>query len=221
MVRAHMAHATVAPLLLLLLLSPLAIAPRVADTRPDVGAIYFGDWSPDPWMEVVHGVNWTEWQLPINAQPRYPGHFQPNLPIEAKGWGPGHPESDPENMAVKIDAAADHAIDFFMFDWYWYAETGNPAPTARSGRNVFPKTEQGGPFLEAALNAFVAAPNSKRLKFCLHFCNQDWVDVHPAKFGHLPQSTRLFMLVTHLTFVLLGDSKILRWAQVPRDRPPI
>ena len=55
MVRAHMAHATVAPLLLLLLLSPLAIAPRVADTRPDVGAIYFGDWSPDPWMEVVHG----------------------------------------------------------------------------------------------------------------------------------------------------------------------
>jgi hypothetical protein len=25
---------------------------------------------------------------------------------------------------------------------------------------------------EAALNAFVQAPNSKRLKFCLHFCNQ-------------------------------------------------
>ena len=58
--------------------------------RPDVGAIYFGDWAPDPWMEAVHGANWTEWQLPINAQPRYPGHHQPNLPLETKGWGPNH-----------------------------------------------------------------------------------------------------------------------------------
>eukprot|EP01048_Picozoa_sp_COSAG05_P004456 COSAG05_NODE_240_length_13119_cov_122.275806_5_plen_231_part_00 len=48
----------------------------------------------------------------------------------------------------------------------------------------FPKTEKGGPFLEAALNAFVQAPNNPRLKFCLHFCNQDWVDVHPAKRGY-------------------------------------
>ena len=156
----------------------------MAGSRPDVGAIYFGDWSPDPWMELVHGTTGTEWQrqstlsLAIQATS--------SLPIDAKGWGPAHPESDPENMAVKVDAAADHSIDFFMFDWYWYAETGNPAPAKLSGRQapVFPKSEQGGPFLEAALNAFVAAPNSKRLKFCLHFCNQDWVDVHPAKFGY-------------------------------------
>ena len=88
------------------------------ETRSDVGAIYFGDWAPDPWMEAMHGTNWTEWQLPIHAQPRYPGHFQPNLPLETAGWGPAHPESDPANMAIKIDAAADHGIDFFMFDWY-------------------------------------------------------------------------------------------------------
>ena len=87
------------------------------DPRPHVGAIYFGDWAPDPWMQAIHGTNWTEWSLPMNAQPRYPGHRQPNLPINDKGWGPTHPESDPENMAVKIDAAADHSIDFFMFDW--------------------------------------------------------------------------------------------------------
>ena len=72
-------------------------------------------------------------------------------------------------------------FQFFMFDWYWYAETGNPAPRPGPGGNRgYPKTEQGGPFLEAALNAFVAAPNTKRLKFCLHFCNQDWVDVSCA-----------------------------------------
>lgn len=89
----------------------------VVEPRPHVGAIYFGDWAPDPWMQAIHGTNWTEWSLPINAQPRYPGHLQPNLPTNDKGWGPTHPESDPENMAVKIDAAADHSIDFFMFDW--------------------------------------------------------------------------------------------------------
>ena len=88
------------------------------ETRSDVGAIYFGDWAPDPWMEAMHGTNWTEWQLPIHAQPRYPGHFQPNLPLETAGWGPAHPETDPANMAIKVDAAADHGIDFFMFDWY-------------------------------------------------------------------------------------------------------
>jgi hypothetical protein len=163
--------------------SPAATASQQADTtKVDVGAIYFGDWAPDPWMESIHGTNWTEWSLPLNAQPRYPGHHQPNLPINAKGWGPEHPESDPANMAVKIDAAADHAIDFFMFDWYWYAETG-VAPR-NQGPQGFAKTAAGGPFLEAALNAFVAAPNSKRLKFCLHFCTQDWVDVHPAKRGY-------------------------------------
>lgn len=85
--------------------------------KPAVGAIYFGDWAPDPWMELMHGKGWTEWALPMNAQPRYPGHAQPNLPIDAPGWGPSHPESDPGNMAVKIDAAADHGVDFFMFDW--------------------------------------------------------------------------------------------------------
>jgi hypothetical protein len=157
----------------------------VAAEKADVGAIYFGDWAPNPWMEAMHGANWTEWVLPVNAQPRYPGHHQPNLPITTKGWGPKHPESDVTNMAVKIDAAADHGIDFFMFDFYWYAETGGVAPgPGKSPHGFFPKTAKGGAFLEAALNAFVAAPNSKRLKFCLHFCNQDWVDVHPAKHGY-------------------------------------
>eukprot|EP01052_Picozoa_sp_SAG31_P043399 SAG31_NODE_7215_length_1753_cov_1.231560_2_plen_400_part_01 len=151
--------------------------------KQDVGAIYFGDWHPDPWMQAMHGTNWTEWVLPINAQPRYPGHLQPNLPLNAEGWGPGYPESVPDNMAVKIDAAADHAIDFFMFDWYWYAEAGADPPAVFPRAGYLPKTARGGPFLEAALNAFVAAPNSKRMKFCLHFCNQDWVDVHPAKRG--------------------------------------
>jgi hypothetical protein len=56
-----------------------------SSSEPLVAAIYFGDWHVDPQMSALHGPNWTEWQLPIHAQPRYPGHLQPNLPLEQVG----------------------------------------------------------------------------------------------------------------------------------------
>ena len=131
----------------------------------DVGAIYFGDWHVDPIMQLLHGPNWTEWNLVQHATPRWEGHLQPNVPSEAAGWGPSHPENDPANMAVRIDAAADHGIDFFMFDWYWYARG-----TKASGPEGFP-------FLDGALeDGFLKAPNRARLKFCLMWATQDWVD---------------------------------------------
>ena len=33
-------------------------------------------------------------------------------------------DNDPAVMAQKIDAAADNGVDHFIFDWYWYNETG-------------------------------------------------------------------------------------------------
>ena len=59
------------------------------------------------------GKNWTEWNLVKHAQPRFPGHLQPNVPL----WG-YEMDNDPTVMAKKIDAAADHGIDHFLFDWY-------------------------------------------------------------------------------------------------------
>ena len=49
------------------------------------------------------------------ALPRFPGHYEPNVPL----WG-YQADNDPSVMAQKIDAAADHGIDHFLFDWYWY-----------------------------------------------------------------------------------------------------
>ena len=65
-------------------------------------------------------------------------------------------------MARKIDAAADHGIDAFIFDWYWYDD---------------------GPFLErgAGARASCGAANNDRLKFALMWANHDWLDIHPAK----------------------------------------
>lgn len=83
----------------------------------DVGAIYFGNWHVDPYNVAQHGEGWTEWGLVLNAQPRYPGHLQPNVPLSGPGWGLNASEADPRVMQLKIDAAAAHGVDFFLFDW--------------------------------------------------------------------------------------------------------
>ena len=58
-----------------------------------------------------------------------------------------------------------------MFDWYWYARG-----TGKGGG------AEGFAFLDGALeDGFLKAPNRGRLKFCLMWATQDWVDVHPAK----------------------------------------
>jgi len=61
-------------------------------------------------------------------------------------WG-YEDESDPVVMAKKIDAAATHGVNTFIFDWYWYENE---------------------PFLEEALNrGFLAAANRDRVSFYL------------------------------------------------------
>eukprot|EP01049_Picozoa_sp_SAG25_P003132 SAG25_NODE_175_length_12811_cov_5.011721_11_plen_137_part_00 len=103
-------------LLLLLSQGPAATAAR----KYQVGAFYYGPWHVDPTNEKLHGKNWTEWNLVKSAKPRFPGHQQPNVPL----WG-YQMDNDPAVMAQKIDAAADHGVDHFLFDWYWYNETSS------------------------------------------------------------------------------------------------
>lgn len=115
---------------------------------------YFPNFHVDPRNEAVHGKGWTEWELMKHAGPRFPGHMQPKIPA----WG-YEDEADPAVMARKIDAAADHGLDAFIFDWYWYE----------------------GPFLERALNeGFLGAPNRSRMKFALMWANHDWKNFHPG-----------------------------------------
>lgn len=115
---------------------------------------YFPNFHVDPRNEAVHGKGWTEWELMKHAGARFPGHMQPKIPA----WG-YEDEADPAVMAKKIDAAADHGLDVFIFDWYWYE----------------------GPFLERALNeGFLGAPNRSRMKFALMWANHDWKNFHPG-----------------------------------------
>ena len=123
--------------------------------RYEVAAYYFPGYHPDPRCDRWHGTGWTEWELVKRAEARFPGHDQPKTPL----WG-YEDESEPEAMARKIDAAADHGLTAFLFDWYWYENR---------------------PFLNGALDrGYLGAHNNDRLKFALMWANHDWVDIHPA-----------------------------------------
>ncbi|MBI2437987.1 MAG: glycoside hydrolase family 99-like domain-containing protein [Lentisphaerae bacterium] len=127
-----------------------------------VGAYYFPNYHVDSRNEAGHGKGWTEWDLVRRATPRFPGHRQPLIPA----WG-FEDEADPRVMARKIQAAADHGLNFWIFDWYWYDD---------------------GPFLERCLNdGFLKAANNARMKFCLMWANHDWIEIHPHKKGAKPQ----------------------------------
>lgn len=119
-----------------------------------LAAFYFPDYHCDERMEKEHGRGWTEWDVVRAARARFPGHRQPKVPL----WG-YEDESAPQVMAKKIDAAADHGIGIFLFDWYWYEEK---------------------PFLEGALKrGFLHAPNRSRMKYALMWANHPWRNMHP------------------------------------------
>lgn len=139
--------------------APAVAAPATGGDRITVASYYFGNYHPsDPRNEKQKGKGWSEWELVKAAKPRFPGHRQPNVPL----WGYAD-ESDPAAMAQKIAAAADHGIDAFIFDWYYYND---------------------GPFLERPIDVgFLRATNNARLKFGFMWANHDWIDLHPYRRG--------------------------------------
>lgn len=155
-----------------------------------VAVYYFPNYHPgDARHERHKGAGWSEWELVRAARPRFPGHRQPLVPL----WG-YEDESDPAVMARKIDAAADHGVDVFIFDWYWYDD---------------------GPFLDAALDrGFLAATNRHRLKFALMWANHDWKDIHPHSRTRTPRILYPGR-VTPETFRRISDVCIERYFKQP------
>jgi hypothetical protein len=124
-------------------------------TQPvTVVSYYFGNYHPgDPRNAKTKGATWSEWELVRNAKPRFPGHQQPHVP-----WWGYQDESDPAVMANKINAAADHGISAFIFDWYYYRRPtmrGSSSPSCgqtTTGRtsSLFTAVTSTGLFIRAA-----------------------------------------------------------------------
>jgi hypothetical protein len=120
-----------------------------------IASYYFPNYHEDARNAELLGDGWTEWELVKAARPRFPDHHQPNVPA----WGYTD-EANPAQMVQKIDAAADHGIDAFIFDWYYYDD---------------------GLFLERGIEeGFFGAKNNHRIKFGLMWANHDWINIHPA-----------------------------------------
>lgn len=126
--------------------------------RPEVVAVYYPHWHLYDHGESWKGPGWTEWEGLKAAVPRFPGHNQPIRPTLGC-----FDESDPEWVAKEIDLAADHGIDVFLYDWYWYSGV----------RNMEEALERG----------FLKAPNRSRLKFALMWANHDRLDQFCPEFG--------------------------------------
>ncbi len=121
-----------------------------------VAVYYFGNYHIDPRNEKRLGGGWTEWELVKKAKPRFEGHAQPKVPL----WGYTD-EANPRDMAQKIDAAANHGVDVFLFDWYYYND---------------------GPFLNRTIDeGFLKAENRDKIQFALMWANHDWVELFPKK----------------------------------------
>lgn len=89
-----------------------------------------------------------EWEIIKKGTPRFEGHYQPKVPL----WGYDL-DNDPKVMEKWIDAATDHGVDIFIFDWYWFDD---------------------GPFLESSLNdGFLKASNNEKMQFYLMWANHD------------------------------------------------
>ncbi len=106
---------------------------------------YTGD---EPRTRIFWEEGIGEWQTVKNAAPKANGYVWDRKPL----WGYQN-EADPYVMQMQIEAAVDHGVNVFIYDWYWYDER---------------------PFLENCLNeGFLKAPNNNKMKFYIMWANHD------------------------------------------------
>jgi len=112
----------------------------------DVAAYVWPSYHPDDRAKIFWPDGIGEWQTVMSNKPKFEGHQQPRYPL----WGYIN-EADPYVAEMEINAAADHGVNVFIFDWYWY---------------------DGMPFLEGHLNdGYLQARNNDRVKFYLMWAN--------------------------------------------------
>jgi hypothetical protein len=98
--------------------------------------------------EALWGDGIGEWEIIKKGNPRFEGHYQPRIPL----WGYAM-DDDPVAWEQKINAATDHGVNVFIFDWYWY---------------------DGKPYLEEAVDSgFLKAVNNEKMKFYIMWANHD------------------------------------------------
>ncbi len=114
----------------------------------DIAAFVWPSYHPDDRARIFWPMGIGEWETVMKNEAHFEGHQQPRKPV----WGYVN-EADRYVMEMQIAAAADHGVNVFIYDWYWY---------------------DGISYLEACLNeGYLKARNNNRVKFYLMWANHD------------------------------------------------
>ncbi|MBQ2675923.1 MAG: glycoside hydrolase family 99-like domain-containing protein [Clostridia bacterium] len=118
---------------------------KTYDVAAYVWPAYTGD---EPRTRLFWEEGMGEWQTVKNAAVKDCGYLWNRKPL----WGYVN-EADPQVMSKQIDAATEHGVNVFIYDWYWYDNR---------------------PFLENCLNdGFLKADNCNKMKFYIMWANHD------------------------------------------------
>ncbi len=131
-----------------------------------------------------------EWQSVKNAVRKFPEHNWPRKPL----WGYVN-EADPGVMEMQIDAAADHGVNVFIYDWYWYDRR---------------------PFLENCLNdGYLKAKNNDRVQFYLMWANHNVNYTWDIRNSHLEDGLIWNAAVDRHEFEIIADRLIEKYFKHP------
>lgn len=118
---------------------------RKYDVAAFIWPAYTGD---EPRTRIFWPKGMGEWESVEKGRAKYDGHLWPRKPL----WGYVN-EADPYVMEMQINAAADHGVNVFIYDWYWFDNR---------------------PFLENCLNdGYLKARNNHRVKFYVMWANHN------------------------------------------------
>ncbi len=104
-----------------------------------------------------------EWQTVKNPTFKPQWNFKNPQPL----WGYVN-EADSSVMEQQIETAAEHGVNVFIYDWYWY---------------------DGRPFLEQCLNnGYLKAKNNSKVKFYLMWANHDATYLWDKRNSHINET---------------------------------
>ncbi|MCL2751528.1 MAG: glycoside hydrolase family 99-like domain-containing protein [Firmicutes bacterium] len=128
------------------------------DVAAYIWPAYTGD---EPRTRIFWPEGMGEWQTVKNTtEPRNVNSSWPRRPV----WGYVN-EADPYVMEMEINAASDHGVNVFIYDWYWYDNR---------------------PFLENCLNdGYLKARNNDKVKFYLMWANHDVDNQWDVRTSHI------------------------------------
>lgn len=149
---------------------------------------YTGD---EPRTRMFWPEGMGEWQSVKNAVKKFPEHNWPRKPL----WGYCN-EADPYVMEMQINAAADHGVNVFIYDWYWYDKR---------------------PFLENCLNdGYLKARNNDRVKFYLMWANHSVNNTWDIRLSHDMEGAMIWDgAVDRKEFEIIADRVINQYFKHP------